>query len=156
MMKVSNYAHLFGLTNSAFISEQLTITYIYNIICLLVMITINVFLVIGVHKRQISFINVWLILFAIFIVPFQMFATYSLMNTFGNPSSRQIFNNLIIVILLCELTFYVYSWLSIYSLRRIIQLGKPISLNWETYLKREEEEIPVQLQPKRGRVNTSV
>lgn len=52
------------------------------------------------------------------------------------------------IFILCEFTFYVHTWLAIYSLRRLIQLGKPISLNWNKILIKEAEDVQDELQPK--------
>lgn len=109
------------------------------------MIIINLFLVIGVHKRRISFINVWLILCPIIIIPFELYTAYFVYISLFELTKLS-FLVMAKIALLCGVPFYVYSWFSVHSLRRVIQLGKPISLSWDRFNEDREEtdnhEIP--------------
>lgn len=77
-----------------------------------------------------------------------MYTSYNQNLILGLVDSWRIFFTLRMIFILCEITFYVYTWLSVYSLRRLIQLGKPISLNWNKIFIEEAEDVQDELQPK--------
>lgn len=112
----------------------------------------DLFLVVGVHKRRINFINVWLVLLPIAIIPFQIYSSYILIYFLTNDY-HDFFEESVtvseivrtVIILLFVFAIYLNAWLSIYSLRKAMQLGKPISLNWSRFFDKEEEVTPAML-----------
>lgn len=90
-----------------------------------------------------NFINVWLISFVFITFPFQLYSSYELVNFFIESEGPSVYIQ-ITGALFCGLAFYIYSWFAVYSLRRVIQLGKPISLNWDELVKGEDEEIEME------------
>lgn len=100
---------------------------------------VNMALIIGVYKRCLWLINTWLAfsLFTIVLCAIFIFTAISAMRHKYSVVEVTGF----VVLTFIYVGIYLYWWMSVFSLRKVIKLGRPIGLNWDRLLSDEHYDI---------------